>query len=583
METTTAPAKNNARTVARLVAEFLARRGVRRVYGLCGGHVQPIWDEAARAGIQIVDVRHEGAAVYMAHAQADLTGSLGVAMVTAGPGLTNAITGIANASVSRSPVLVISGRPPRPQAGMGALQDMPQAELIRPICRSVEVVSERHHVLPRLEATVRAAEGVGTPAGPAYIDFPTDLIREVVTDADVDDLFFEPRSPDRSEPSQDAVTEAASIIREGKRLLVISGKGARGGGDELSAFLEASGALYLDTAESRGVIPLDHPASVPASRARAMAEADVIVTVARKLDFQLAYGSRAVFSDDAKFVRLGASGDELFDNRRGDAELLGDIAVSLRGLTEAGAVPERPDTEWIESLRAYDREKTEKFMAGMGEKPPGSDGRMHPQTLLAAVNEFIDGDTIVVADGGDILSFARGALRAETYLDPGPLGCLGVGVPFATSAALNFPDRRVIAVIGDGSFGFTAMEIDTAVRSGARAVFVVANNESWAIERHDQLVGYDGNLVGVDLPNCRYNLVAEGLGAYAERVERAEDLTGALERALENAPALLDVAVTKEAESPDFKNGLAGVPDRQALEVWDRAEKQRYTVNTATG
>ena len=187
-EVTTAPDREtNSRTVARLIAEFLAHRGVRRIYGLCGGHIQPIWDEAARLGIQIVDVRHETAAVYMAQAQADLTGSMGVAMVTAGPGLTNAITGIANASVSRSPVLIISGRPPRPQTGMGALQDIPQGEMIRPICRRVEVVSQRHHVLPRLEATVRAAEGVGTPAGPAYIDFPTDLLREIVADAEVDD------------------------------------------------------------------------------------------------------------------------------------------------------------------------------------------------------------------------------------------------------------------------------------------------------------------------------------------------------------------------------------------------------------
>lgn len=577
METATAPGRGTrSRTGARLIAEFLARRGVRRIYGLCGGHVQPIWDEAARMGIRIVDVRHECAAVYMAHAQADLTGTLGVAMVTAGPGLTNAITGIANASVSRSPVLVISGRPPRPQAGMGALQDMPQGELIRPICRRVESVYERHHVLPRLEVAARAAEGVGTPPGPAYIDFPTDLLREVFADADVDELFFEPYAPERPEPSRDAISKAASLIREGKRPLVISGKGARKGGNELAAFLETSGALYLDTAESRGVIPLDHPASVPASRAKAMAEADVIITVARKLDFQLAYGSRAVFSDDAKFVRLGTSGDELCDNRRGDAEILGDVAASLRGLTEAGAAPERPDSEWIESLKAYDREKTEKFLANMGEQPPGSDGRMHPSTLLAAVNEFIDEDTIAVADGGDILSFARGALRAETYLDPGPLGCLGVGVPFANSAALNFPERRVVAVIGDGSFGLTAMEIDTAVRSGARAVFVVANNESWAIERNDQIAGYDGNLVGVDLPGCRYDRLAQGLGAYAERVERPEDLPGALERAFENAPALVDVAVTKDAESPDFKNGLAGVPDRHALEVWDQAEKRRY-------
>ena len=309
----------------------------------------------------------------------------------------------------------------------------------------------------------------------------------------------------------------------------------------------------------------------------------MVITVGRKLDFQLAYGSPAVFSTDARFVRLGTSSDELNDNRRGDAELRGDVSAALKALLEADAVPEQPDLAWSESLRAYNREKTEKFMAGLGRQSRGADGRMHPQYLLAAVNEFIDGNTIVVADGGDILSFARAALRAETYLDPGALGCLGVGVPFATSAALNFPDRRVIAVIGDGSFGLSAMEIDTAVRNGARAVFVVANNEAWGIERNDQLVGYDGNLVGVDLPGCRYDLVAEGLGAYAERIEKPEDLPDAIERALENAPALLDVAVTKEAESPDFKNGLAGVPDRQALEAWDRAEKRRYAADVEPG
>jgi acetolactate synthase-1/2/3 large subunit len=564
------------RTGARLVAEFLARRGIHRVYSLCGGHIQPIWDEVTRAGIQIIDVRHESAAVYMAQAQADLTGSLSVAMVTAGPGLTNAISGIANASVSRSPVLVISGRPPRPQAGMGALQDIPQGDLVRPICRRVEVVSQRHHLLPQLEAATRAAEGFDTAAGPAYIDFPTDLLREVVTDADVDERFFEWPMPGRLVPLQDAISKAASLIRQSNRLLVISGKGAREASDELSAFLRTSGALYLDTTESRGAIPLDHPATVPAARAKTMAEADVVVTVGRKLDFQLAYGSPAVFSPDARFVRLGTSRDELSDNRRGHAELRGDVSATLKALLEAGAVPEQPDVAWIESMRTYNREKTEQFMADLGKQPPGSDGRMHPQSLLAAVNEFIDGATIVVADGGDILSFARAALRAETYLDPGALGCLGVGVPFAVSAALTFPDRRVIAVIGDGSFGLTALEIDTAVRSGARAVFVVANNGAWGIERNDQLVGYGGNLVGVDLPGCRYDLVAKGLGAYAERIERPEDLPGAIERALENAPALLDVVVTKEAESPDFKNGLAGVPDRQALQIWDRAEKRRY-------
>ena len=472
----------------------------------------------------------------------------------------------------------VSGRPPRPQTGMGALQDMPQADLVRPICRRVEVVSQRHHVLPRLEAALRATEGVGTPAGPSYIDFPTDLLRETVEDADVDELFFRPRPPAKISPSEDAVSRAAEVIRSARRLLVVSGKNARWAKRELASFLEATGALYIDTAESRGALPLDHPAAVPAARGKVMTEADVILTVARKLDFQLAYGSKAVFSVDARFVRLGTTNDELSDNRPGEAEIWGDVAASLRALVEAGAVPESPDEDWNGSMRAYNREKTEKFAAKLGEQAPGSDGRMHPNALLSAVNEFVDGGTIVVADGGDVLSFARAALRAETYLDPGALGCLGVGVPFATSAALNFPDRRVIAVIGDGSFGFTAMELDTAVRTGARAVYIVANNESWGIERNDQLAGYDGNLVGVDLPNCRYDLLAKGLGAHAERVEKPEDLRGALERALSNAPALLDVAVTRDAESPDFKNGLAGVPDRQALEAWDRLERDRRAV-----
>ena len=160
----------------------------------------------------------------------------------------------------------------------------------------------------------------------------------------------------------------------------------------------------------------------------------MVITVGRKLDFQLAYGSPAVFSTDARFVRLGTSSDELSDNRRGDAELRGDVSAALKALVEQGAVPERPDATWIESMRAYNREKTEKFMAGLGRQSRGSDGRMHPQYLLAAVNEFIDGDTIVVADGGDILSFARAALRAETYLDPGALGCL--------ASASRSPPRR---------------------------------------------------------------------------------------------------------------------------------------------
>jgi acetolactate synthase-1/2/3 large subunit len=315
---------------------------------------------------------------------------------------------------------------------------------------------------------------------------------------------------------------------------------------------------------------------VPALRARAMREADLVITVGRRLDFQLAYGSPAVFSPTAAFVRIGRTADETSEGRRGDAEVRGEPALALEQLVERGLRPVDLDTAWREELIAENTAKLSRLAAIMAGQELGADGRMHPYTLIAALNRHIDDDTVVVADGGDILSFARVGLRAPTYLDCGAFGCLGVGVPFATAAALCSPGRRVIALIGDGSFGLTAMDINTAARHRAGAVFVVANNEAWNIERHDQLQRYDGNLVGVDLPGCRYDLVARGLGLHAERVTEPGELDGALRRALENAPALLDVAVTREAVSPDTASGLATVPLWQALRTWDHAELTRH-------
>ena len=566
-------------TVARAVAEWLAARGVERVYGLCGGHVLPIWDEAARLGIRVVDVRHEGAAIHMAHAEAELTDRPGVAVVTAGPGLTNAVTGIANAAASRVPVVVISGRVPRPQAGMGGLQDIAQAAVVAPLCRRVEAVSERAHVLPRLDAvwdaTLGSASGGDGPAGPAYIDFPTDLLRETFAGAELDRSWLEARPPERVRPDPAAVEAAAALLRSARRLVVISGRGARRAGPALSRFLDSTGALYLDTAESRGAVDPGHPGAVPAVRGRVMREADTVVTLERRLDFQLAYGSRAVFGAEARFLRIGLAREERADNRRGDAELRADTGLALEALLAAGCVPDRADGRWRDEIVADNAARARRLDAALLGAEPGSDGRLHPYTLIAALNDVITADSVVVADGGDILSFARVALRAPTWLDPGPLGCLGVGTPFAVAAALAGGGRPVLALIGDGSFGFTALEVDTAVRTGARAVFVVANNEGWNIERHDQLANYGGRLVGVELPGCRYDLLARSLGAHGERVESASDLPDALKRAVEHAPALVDVAVTRDAVSPDFAGGLAGVPDRQALSAWDDAERNR--------
>jgi acetolactate synthase-1/2/3 large subunit len=569
--------------VAEAIAEFLASRGIERVYGLCGGHIIEIWDAVVRRGIQIVDVRHECTAVYMAHAEAELTGRPAVALVTAGPGLTNAVTGIANAATSRVPVVGISGRVPRPQTGMGGLQDMPQAPVVAPLCRRVEVVSERQHVLPRLDAVFDAACGADGPAGPAYIDFPADLLRETISPAEFDAAWLPPRAAARVMPDPDEIAAAAQALRDARRPIVIAGRGARWAPEDLVSLLDTTGALYLDTSESRGAVPAGHPSHIPAMRGRAMQEADLVVTLERRLDFQVAYGSRAIFAPDARFVRIGRTRDDTAENRRGDVEVRVDTAAALRALLAEDIVPRDPDREWHAGLVAGNAERATRLASTLKTAAAGSDGRMHPYTLIAALNEVIDDDTVVVADGGDILSFARVALSAPTYLDPGPLGCLGVGVPFATSAALNFPDRQVIALIGDGSFGFTAMELDTAVRSGSPVLFVVANNEGWNIERHDLLENYGGRLVGVQLPGCRYDILAQALGAYGERVETEEELPGAIKRALaDGGPAVLDVLVTVDAVSPDFASGLARVPDRHALTAWDEAERRRLAPPVVT-
>jgi len=199
---------------------------------------------------------------------------------------------------------------------------------------------------------------------------------------------------------------------------------------------------------------------------------------------------------------------------------------------------------------------------------------MHPYRLLGYVRESLKEDAVVVADGGDFLSFSRVALAGSAYLDCGAFGCLGVGVPFGIASALAFPQRQVVVVSGDGSFGFNAIELDTCRRHGARVVFIVANNGGWNIERNDQKEAYGGRIVGTELEGCDYAMLARSLGVYGERIDRPEDLPDALKRAFDQAPALLDVVVTRDAVSPDAVTGLPGIPDRQALSTWDEVEKQ---------
>ncbi|GAA4882906.1 thiamine pyrophosphate-binding protein [Actinomycetospora straminea] len=575
--------------VADLVARFFRDHGVDRVFGLQGGHIQPVWDRLARLGVRIVDVRDEGSAVHMAHAHAELTGETAVALVTAGPGVTNTVTAVANASISRIPLLVLGGCPPRPQANMGPLQDIPHTEILAPVTRLSRTLRQHDQVLRELdEAWARAAGDRGEP-GPVYVEIPTDVLRQEVPPALVTAEHLRPKPRRRPQPHPDDVAAVADLVRGAQKPAVISGRGARvTDGRELVRFLDASGAAYLDTQESRGLVPADHPAGVGSARSAVMRDCDLLITVGRQLDYQLGFGSPAVFRH-ARVVRIADTASELIDNRRGEVEILADPAAALAAVTSA-LEGHTPDTSWRDELRAKHEKRSAEYKAAMTEAPAGADGRMHPNRIFAALDSLdgtaldgtaLDGsvldlgETIMIADGGDLLSFARlGITRCARYLDPGAFGCLGVGTPFAIAASLAFPDRPVVAVTGDGAFGITATDIDTAVRHDAKIVVIVSNNGAWNIERYDQQENY-GLVVGTELAFSDYAALGRSLGAHGERVTDPADLPDVLRRALANAPAVVDVVTSRDAPSPDADKGLGFVPDYQALTPWNDAEIER--------
>lgn len=563
------------RSVAEIVARFLVARGVDRIFGLQGGHIQPIWDHLAQLGVRIVDVRDEGAAVHMAHAHAQLSGGVAVVMATAGPGVTNCVTAMAHAHLERVPVLLIGGCPPVPQDDLGPLQGIDHVAIMKPVVRWSRTLRVAEQIARDLDKAWALADGDGDAPGPVYLEIPTDVLRQTVHPACVLPEHMAPKSRPPVVPDAGLVAQAAALIGKARRPLVVTGRGARGTSAALTRLLDASGAVYLDTQESRGLVDGAHPAVVGAVRAKAMSEADLVLVVGRKLDYQMGYGSPAVYPN-ARFIRIADHADELRDNRRGEVELLADAGCAMAALADALGKPSAAlDQAWTAALRTEHVRRAAKHVEAMASAPAGKDGHIHPNRIFAALRKVLAPDAITIADGGDLLSFARMGLEAKTYLDAGTFGCLGVGTPYAVAAALLHPGRQVVTITGDGAFGINAMEIDSAKRHDAKAVFIVSNNAAWNIERLDQEMNYGGRVVGTTLAWSDYAGMARAFGLHAERVTDPARLEGAIRDALANAPALIDVVTTRDALSSDAGKGLGWVPDRQALTAWDEAEQRR--------
>src|SRR5215510_6719909 len=327
-------------------------------------------------------------------------------------------------------------------------QDIPHVEILPPVTRASRTARVAEQVVRELDEAVARAMGDAGEPGPAYIEVPTDVLRTRVPPQLVLDEWMQAKAPRLLPPDPGAVAQAVDVFWSAKRPVVITGRGARQAGAEIVRLLDATGALYLDTQESRGLVPADHVSTAAAVRAAAMTEADVVLLVGRKLDYQVGYGSPAVFPN-ARFIRIADNPGELVDNRRGQPELLASPELALAAMVEAAGNRESNiDKEWADGLRRRHRERTTASATKDQRPMTGTDGKVHPRAIFDAISATAEPDYIAIADGGDLLSFARTGLRASTYMDAGAFGCLGVGVPFAIAAALALPGRQVISVNG---------------------------------------------------------------------------------------------------------------------------------------
>jgi acetolactate synthase I/II/III large subunit len=520
----------------RLVAKRLKAHGVTKLFTLSGGHLFSIYDGCREEGIDIVDVRHEQSAAFAAEGWAKATREPGVCALTAGPGVTNGMSGMASALMNGSPMLALGGRAPAARWGMGSLQEIDHIPFVAPLTKLARTAEATADIPALVDEALHAT--LTPPSGPAFLDFPMDQVfMEASVDADAAAWLPDPTGLPGADG--DALDRAAELLRSAERPVVMAGTGLywAHGENALRALCEELQIPVFLNGLARGCVPADHPMFFSRARGNGLKGADVALVVGVPMDFRLGFGGS--FGDDTKLIVVGSSAPAGNHPREVAAELYGSVAGTLDSLRSAGAGPDR--SAWVNELRAAENEKR------AAEQDDLTDDRspLHPMRVYGELAQVIDRDTVVIGDGGDFVSFAGRMI--DTYepgcwMDPGPYGCLGAGPGAALAAKLAHPERQVCLLLGDGAFGFAGMEFDTFVRHGIPVVGVMGNNGIWALEKHPMefLYGYS---VAADLqPGLRYDEVVRTLGGHGELVERPDELRPALERAFSSGkPALVNV------------------------------------------
>ncbi len=537
-----------------LVAKMLAREHVDAVFTLCGGHIMPIYNGLLDEQIRVIDFRHEQAATHAADAYARLTRKPGVAIVTAGVGVTDAVTGIANAYQADSPVLVIGGQAPSDQFEMGSLQELDSVALVTPITKWSRAVLHTRRIPEYL--TIAMRHMFAGRYGPAFLEIPIDVLLGAAED---DEIEFPEQYRTRTMPQGDPemIARAAALLQHAERPALIAGGEIwwSDASTALAQFAEhANVPIYLN-AMGRGALPPNHPNYFSASRKHALANADVILTIGAPFDFRLGYGKAPGFNADAKIISASIEPRELGRNRGVDVGIVGDARAVLTQLTNA--VSPRAVSAWLRDLRERETRSQAQLDALMN-----SDATpIHPLRLAKEIRDVLDDDSIVIGDGGNVVSQASKVIHVAKpghWLDPGRFGCLGVGVPFAIAAKLVHPQSNVIVINGDGAFGLNGFEFDTAVRFNLPLVSVVGNDGAWGQIRGPQINFYgEERAVASALARSRYDHVVRALGGHGEYVESPNELRGALERALASGkPACVNVQIDAQANAAVSANSM---------------------------
>lgn len=531
----------------RLIAKELAAHHVDAVFALTGGHISAVFDGCVAEDIRVIDVRHEQAAAHAADAYARLTHRPGVAAVTAGPGVTDAVTGVTNALYANSPMLLLGGRNPLALEGMGALQDAPHVELLRAVTKRSEVALETRRMREFVAYGLRDA--LSPRMGPTYLDLPMDVLMTPVDEDQVvvptDQLFTSPAGAD-----PDAVARAAELLAGAERPVILSGSGTywSRAWDELDQLARLTRIPVYVNSMSRGILPSDHPYLFTATRSHATRHADVILALGIDFDFRLGYGRGARYLDDVQVIHVDPEAGRVGHNRPVELGVVSDVRAFLAALlAHEGTIGRSVDPPHLEQLRAEEDERH----ADRLEQAQSDSSPVHPLRFAWEVSKWVDREHIVIGDGGDIVAHTAGFVQVDRpghWMDPGPFGCLGVGVPFAMAAKHVHPDTPVLVVHGDGSFGFNGFEYESAVRQDLPFVGVIGNDGAWGEMKAFHEQAYPDSMVAQDLSqDTAYETVVEGLGGYGERVERPEDIIPALDRAAASGvPAVVNVILDRD-------------------------------------